>query len=168
MSDLYPLIPRLLFKRREYWKYCLSGHTCISLSETFSSSPKCTARFFRLVKRLSSDRLRFFLSLKYCIDFFTMLARRIFAGELFCNGNEKTSCCKTSQIWHSLVSHLMLLNSISSRTRRTSYPTFLTIFPILLGNSAVKVDPTCFNLLFAGRFSCAVVLLESTVVDCTI
>ena len=89
MSDLYPLIPRLLFKRREYWKYCLSGHTCISLSETFSSSPKCTARFFRLVKRLSSDRLRFFLSLKYCIDFFTMLARRIFAGELFCNGNEQ-------------------------------------------------------------------------------
>ena len=120
------------------------------------------------MKRLSSDRLRFFLSLKYCIDFFTMLARRIFAGELFCNGNEKTSCCKTSQIWHSLVSHLMLLNSISSRTRRTSYPTFLTIFPILLGNSAVKVNPTCFNLLFAGRFSSAVVLLESVVVDCTI
>ena len=48
---------------------------CISLKLTFSSNPKWTAKFFRLVNKLSSDTDRFDLSSKYLRAFFTMAAR---------------------------------------------------------------------------------------------
>ena len=47
----------------------------ISLRLTFSSKPRWTAKFFRLVNKLSSDWVRFDLSSKYLRAFLTIAAR---------------------------------------------------------------------------------------------
>ena len=71
----------------------------ISLRLTFSSNPKWTAKFFRLVNKLSSETERFDLSSKYLRAFFTMAARLAFAFSLTCSilSASDSGICKSTK-----------------------------------------------------------------------
>ena len=71
-----------------------------SFLSTDISNPKCAARFFRRVNKQPSVTDRFFLSLKYAIDFFTTTALK--ARCLSCAPSSVRDCLCDSVLQHSM------------------------------------------------------------------
>ena len=97
----------------------------ISLRLTFSSNPKWTAKFFRLVNKLSSETERFDLSSKYLRAFFTMAARLAFAFSLTCSilSASDSGICKSTK---------KVVGTYAKKTRLAIFSVILIHFLIFL------------------------------------
>ena len=89
----------------------------ISLRLTFSSKPRWTAKFFRLVNKLSSDWVRFDLSSKYLRAFLTIAARLALAFSAASSGFSSfsdTIACKMKKRYNDkgLVRNLILNQNV--------------------------------------------------------